>query len=54
MDDGPELLTTMNECIVANKSIGLYDGCKNAIRLAQELASKKDAPKRSAASPRRR
>merc|ERR1719271_1942541 len=31
MESGPDLLVTMNECIIANKKIGLYDGCKNAV-----------------------
>lgn len=33
-----ELLTTMNKAIVNNDSIGLYDGCKNAVTLALERA----------------
>ena len=28
MEAGPDLLVTMNECIVKNKGIGCYDGCK--------------------------
>ena len=43
MGEGPDLLTTMNKCIVANKGIGLYDGCKNAVLLAEELASQTDS-----------
>ena len=66
MDSGPDLLTTMNECIVKNKEIGLYDGCKNAVELAMQLASegpsdgkagkakaKSPAKKRPSASPAR-
>jgi hypothetical protein len=34
----PELLTSMNECIVKNNKIGIYDGCKNAVRIALERA----------------
>ena len=37
MDDGPELLTTMNECIKTNAKAGLYNGCKKAVELAIEL-----------------
>ena len=47
MNAGPDLLTTMNNCIVANKKIGLYDGCKNAVKLAQELAVAKPDAKTS-------
>jgi hypothetical protein len=34
----PELLTSMNECIIKNKKEGIYDGCKNAVRIALERA----------------
>ena len=65
MDKGPDLLATMNACIVRNKAAGLYDGCKNAVELAQQLAAGAPAgakakatpsksPKRAAASPARR
>ena len=64
MESGPDLLVTMNECIIANKKIGLYDGCKNAVKLAMELANEKPAAKaktpskspakRASASPARR
>ena len=37
MDDGPELLTTMNECIKTNAKACLYNGCKKAVELAIEL-----------------
>lgn len=37
----PELLTTMNNAIENNNTIGLYDGCKNAIRIALERANGK-------------
>jgi len=39
MDEGPELLSTMNDCIVKNNEIGLYNGCKTAVELAQRLAA---------------
>jgi len=39
MDAGPDLLLTMNKCIVSNKKSGFYDGCKNAVALATELAA---------------
>jgi len=68
MAEGADLLTTMNECIIKNNEIGLYDGCKVAVELAQELAANTKAsapkaspakraaksPKRAAASPGRR
>jgi len=40
-DKGPELLTQMNECIMTNNRAGLYNGCKKAVELANELAKKK-------------
>jgi len=33
-----ELLVTMNEAIVKNNEMGIYDGCKNAIKIALERA----------------
>jgi len=56
MHAGPDLLTMMNTCIANNKSIGLYDGCKQAVALAEELAAgkKPKTPKRASASPARR
>jgi len=33
-----ELLVTMNDAIVKNNEIGIYDGCKNAIKIALERA----------------
>jgi hypothetical protein len=33
-----ELLTSMNEAIVKNNQIGIYNGCENAIRIALERA----------------
>lgn len=36
----PDLLTTMNKCIDDNNKIGIYDGCKNAVRIALERAGK--------------
>lgn len=38
MIDGPELLTQMNDCIKTNCKAGLYNGCKKAVELANELA----------------
>ena len=40
-DKGPELLTQMNQCIMTNNRAGLYNGCKRAVELANELARKK-------------
>ena len=40
MDQSPDLLKTMNKCIVKNKAAGIYDGCKTAVELAQKLSSK--------------
>jgi len=60
MEKGPELLINMNECIVKNNQIGLYDGCKNAVLLAQELASSgsslkpSKSPARASKSPARK
>jgi hypothetical protein len=34
----PELLTSMNMCIIKNNSMGIYNGCKNAVRIALERA----------------
>lgn len=34
------LLEVMNSSIEANNKIGLYDGCKNAMRIALERAEK--------------
>lgn len=34
------LLEVMNNSIVDNNKIGLYDGCKNAVRIALERAKK--------------
>merc|ERR1712087_229657 len=34
----PDLLTEMNNAIVKNNSIGVYDGCKNAVKIALERA----------------
>jgi hypothetical protein len=31
----------MNEAIVKNNQIGIYDGCKNAIRIALERAEER-------------
>jgi len=38
MRRNPNLLSTMNEQIVSNNAQGVYDGCKNAVALAAELA----------------
>ena len=35
------LLEVMNNSIVDNNKIGLYDGCKNAVRIALERAKQK-------------
>lgn len=37
----PDLFVSMNERIIKNLSIGIYDGCKNAVALAEELAGTK-------------
>lgn len=34
----PALLLQMNDAIERNNSIGIYDGCKNAVRIALERA----------------
>ncbi len=34
----PALLLQMNDAIERNHSIGIYDGCKNAVRIALERA----------------
>jgi len=39
-----ELLTSMNEQIISNDKIGVYDGCKNAVKIALER-SKQGAKK---------
>mmetsp|Transcript_14 Transcript_14/g.16 ORF Transcript_14/g.16 Transcript_14/m.16 type:complete len:582 (-) Transcript_14:50-1795(-) len=38
MIEGPEMLTFFNECIVKNYHIGIYDGCKEAVKIALEKA----------------
>ena len=38
---GTNLLEVMNNSIVDNNKIGLYDGCKNAVRIALERAKQK-------------
>ena len=40
MCTSPDLLVTMNQAIQTNKKIGVYDGCKKAVELAQELSAK--------------
>ena len=35
--DGSPLLVSMNEKIMANGKIGIYDGCKNAIAIARQM-----------------
>jgi len=35
-----DLLVSMNQCIVRNGEAGLYDGCKNAVKVALEMGSK--------------
>lgn len=34
----PDLFVSMNQQIIKNLSIGIYDGCKVAVELAAELA----------------
>lgn len=34
----PDLFVSMNERIIKNLSIGIYDGCKVAVELAAELS----------------
>ena len=34
----PELLVSMNECIMKNATAGIYDGCKNAVKLVLQRA----------------
>ena len=36
---GPELLEQMNNSIIKNNTHGVYDGCKNAVRIALKHAS---------------
>jgi len=38
MIDKPDLLVQMNNSIIKNSEIGVYDGCKNAVRIALERA----------------
>lgn len=38
--EGPDLMINMNDAIERNATIGVYDGCKNAIRIALERANK--------------
>lgn len=38
MIDKPDLLVQMNNSIIKNAEIGVYDGCKNAVRIALERA----------------
>mmetsp|Transcript_14237 Transcript_14237/g.25846 ORF Transcript_14237/g.25846 Transcript_14237/m.25846 type:complete len:520 (-) Transcript_14237:2388-3947(-) len=35
----PELLTSMNKAILQLNTIGIYDGCKNAIQMALDMAA---------------
>lgn len=37
---GCDFLTQMNESIMKNNELGIYDGCKNAVKLALERANK--------------
>lgn len=37
--DGPELLESMNTCIIHNNKEGVYDGCKNAVKIALERSA---------------
>lgn len=34
----PDLFVSMNEQIIKNLTVGIYDGCKVAVELAAELA----------------
>jgi len=43
----PDLLVQMNTAIKVNKANGVYDGCKKAVELAQELSKGKKAPAKS-------
>merc|ERR1712176_1118513 len=36
----PDLLTQMNDCIIANNDVGLYNGCKKAIEISKARANK--------------
>ena len=36
MVDMPDLLVQMNDSIINNAEIGVYDGCKNAVRITLE------------------
>jgi hypothetical protein len=36
----PDLLVQMNECVMKNNKIGIYDGCKNCVNLVLEGAKK--------------
>ena len=37
--EGPELLEQMNNSIIKNNTEGVYDGCKNAVKIALERAA---------------
>jgi hypothetical protein len=37
---GPDLLVQMNDCVVRNNKIGVYDGCKRSVELVMERATK--------------
>ena len=38
MGERKGILTTMNKCIIDNHQQGIYNGCKNAVELAHQLA----------------
>jgi hypothetical protein len=39
--EAPDMLVSMNESIMNNNKIGLYDGCKNAVSLVLQGAKTK-------------
>jgi len=41
LTEKPDLLVQMNDSIIKNNEIGMYDGCKSAVTLALERAKKK-------------
>lgn len=38
--DGPDLLVQMNDSVVQNNKIGIYDGCKKSVELVLKAAAK--------------
>lgn len=39
--EGPDLVTSMNQAIINNSKIGIYDGCKKAVSLVLDGAKLK-------------